>query len=64
MSFYFTVPTWRNLRYGVVIATEALLAFSGARIHSNNTAGMIAMIEALSFLGLRGLVARDVDSFL
>ena len=48
--------------FGLVITTEAHLAFSGARTHSNNTAEMTAMIEALSFLGPRGPVARDMDS--
>ena len=48
--------------FGPVITTEAHPAFSGARTHSNNTAEMSAMIEALSFLGPRGPVARDVDS--
>ena len=37
--------------FGPVISNEAHLAFSGARTHSNNTAEMTAMIEALSFLG-------------
>ena len=41
---------------------EAHLAFSGARAHSNNTAEMTAMIEALSFLGPHGPVARDEQS--
>ena len=45
-----------------VVTTETHLAFSGARTHSNNTAGMTAMIEALSFLGPHGLVARDEQS--
>ena len=44
--------------FGPVITTEAHLAFSGARTHSNNTAETTAMIEALSFLGPRGPVAR------
>ena len=35
---------------------------SGARTHSNNTAEMTAMIEALSFLGPHGPVARGVES--
>ena len=46
--------------FAPVVTTEAHLAFSGARTHSNNTAEMTAMIEALSFLGPRGLVARDM----
>ena len=48
-------------RINVMFGPEAHLAFSGARIHSNNTAEMTAMIEALSFLGLHGPVALDVD---
>ena len=48
--------------FGPVVSTEAHLAFSGARTHSNNTAEMTAMIEALSFLGPRGPVARDEQS--
>ena len=38
------------------------LGFCLCRTHSNNTAEMIAMIEALSFLGLRGLVTHDEQS--
>ena len=45
--------------FGPVVTTEAHLAFSGARTHTNNTAEMIAMVEALSFLGPLGPVARD-----
>ena len=48
--------------FGPVITTEAHLAFSGARRHSKNTAEMTAMIEALSFLGLRGPVTHDEGS--
>ena len=48
--------------FGPVITAEAHLAFSGARTHSNNIAEMSAMIEALSFLGPRGPVARDANS--
>ena len=48
--------------FGPVITTEAHPAFSDARTHSNNTADLTAMIEALSFLGPRGPVARDMDS--
>ena len=44
---------------GPVVTTETHLAFSGARTHSNNTAEMTAMIEALSFLGPRGPVTHD-----
>ena len=48
--------------FGPVIIAEAHLAFSGARTDSNNTAEMIALIEALSFLGPHGPVARDEQS--
>ena len=44
------------------ITTEAHFAFSGARIHSNNTVDMTAMIEALSFLGPRSPVTHDEQS--
>ena len=47
-----------------VITTEAHLAFSGARIHSNNTAEMTALIEALSFLGPRGPVTQSSRVFI
>ena len=45
-----------------LIITEAHLAFSGVRTHSNNTAEMTAMVEALSFLGPHGPVAGDEQS--
>ena len=48
--------------FGPVVTTEAHLAFSGARAHSNNTAEMTAMIEPLSFLGPHAPVARDEQS--
>ena len=48
--------------FGLVITTEAHLAFSCARTHSKNTAEMTAMIEALSFFWPRGPVARDMGS--
>ena len=48
--------------FGPVITNEAHLAFSGAIIHSNNTAEMTAMFEALSFLGPRGPVTHDEQS--
>ena len=38
-----------DVMFGLVVTTEAHFAFSGARTHSNNTAEMTAMIEALSF---------------
>ena len=40
-----------EIMFGPVVTTEAHLAFSGAKAHSNNTAEMTAMVEALSFLG-------------
>ena len=46
--------------FGPVVTTEAHLAFSRARIHSDNTAEMTAMIEALFFLGPHGPVTHDV----
>ena len=48
-----------DVLFGPVVNTEAHLAFSGARTHSNNTPEMTAMIEALSFLGP---VTRDEKS--
>ena len=48
--------------FGPVVTTEAHPAFSGARTHSNNTAEMTAMIEALYFLGPHGPVTRDEQS--
>ena len=50
--------------FAPVITTEAHLAFSGARTHSNNTAELTAMIEALAFLGLRGPVTPGEQSCL
>ena len=51
-----------DVMFGLAITTEAHLAFAGARTHSNNTAEMSAMIEALPFLGPLGPVARDANS--
>ena len=51
-----------DIMFGPVVTTEAHLAFSGARTHSNNTAEMTAMIEALSFLGPHGPVTGDEQS--
>ena len=51
-----------DVMFGSVVTTEAHLAFSGARTQSNNTAEMTAMIEALSYLGPHGPVARDEQS--
>ena len=48
----------KDIMFGPVIATEAHLAFAGARDHSNNAAEMSAMIEAFSF-GFHGPIARD-----
>ena len=55
-------PHGRNVMFGPVITAEAHLAFAGARTHSSNTAEMSAMVEALSFLGPHGPVARDRNS--
>ena len=51
-----------DVMFGPVVTTEAHLAFSGAKTQSNNTAEMTVMIEALSFLGPHGPVARDEQS--
>ena len=51
-----------DVMFGPVVNTEAHPAVSGARTHSNNTAVMTAMIEALSFLGHHGFVVRDKQS--
>ena len=51
-----------NVMFGPVVTTEAHLAFSGVRTHSNDIAEMTAMIEALSFLGAHGPVAGDEQS--
>ena len=51
-----------DVMFGPVVTAEAHLAFSGARTHSNNTAEMTAMIEALFFLGPHGPVTRDEQS--
>ena len=48
--------------FGPVVTTEAHLACSGGGTHTNNTAEMTAMIEALSLLGPHGPVARDEQS--
>ena len=48
--------------FGPVVTTEAHLAYAGARVHANSTAEMSAIVEALSFLGLRGPVASDACS--
>ena len=50
------------IMFGPVVTTKAHLAVAGARTHSNNTAEMSAMIEALSFLGPLCPVARDANS--
>ena len=41
-----------DVMFGPVVTTEAQLAFSGARIHSNNTAEMTALIKHCLFLVL------------
>ena len=63
MGCNFPIPHGRiDVMFGPLVTTEAHLAFSGARIHSNNTSELTAMIEALSFLGPRGPVTRDEQS--
>ena len=52
------------IMFGPVITTEARRAFSGARTHSNNTAELTAMFEALAFLGPRGPVTPDERSYI
>ena len=42
--------------FGPVVTTEAHMAFSGARTHSNNTCEITAMIVAFSFFGSRSPV--------
>ena len=64
-SKYPFLPNERSITrvmFGRVVTTEAHLAFTGARTHANNTAEMTAKIEALSFLGPHGPVARDEQS--
>ena len=51
-----------DVMFGPVVTTEAHPAFLGARAHSNNTAEMTAVIEALYFLGPRGSVARNEEA--
>ena len=53
-----------DVMFDPVVTTEAHLAFSGVRTHSNNTAEMTAMIEALAFFGPRGPVTPDEQSCL
>ena len=42
--------------FGLVITTEAHLAYAVSRIHSNNTAELSSIVDALSFLGPHGLL--------
>ena len=44
------------------LSRQKHISHTQARIHSNNTAEMSAIIEALSFLGPHGPVARDAHS--
>ena len=48
-----------KIMFGPVITTEAHLAHAGAILHSNNTAELWNVVEALSFLGPHGPVAPD-----
>ena len=49
---------WMYVMFGPVVTTEAHLAYAGARIHTNSTAELSSIIEALSFLGPAGPVTR------
>ena len=51
-----------SVMFRLVVTTEVHLAFAGARVHSNKTAEMSAIVEALSFSGPHGRVARDACS--
>ena len=53
---------WTDVTFWPVITKEAHLALAGAKVHSKNTAEMSAIVEALSFLGPHGPVARDAHS--
>ena len=48
--------------FGPVVTIEAHPTYSGARIHSNDTAEMSATIDALSFLGRQGPLTHDEQS--
>ena len=48
--------------FGAIVTTESDLVFTGARRHSNSTAEMTTMIEALSYFGLYGFLARVEQS--
>ena len=48
--------------FGPVVTTEARIAFAGARVHPNSTTERSAIVEAPSFLGPHGPVARDANS--
>ena len=50
--------------FGLVITTEAHLAYAGARIHSNNTAELSSIVEALSFPWAPWPLARDSHSYI
>ena len=51
------------ITFGPVITTEAFYAYAGARLHSNDTSELSSIIEAFSFLGPNGPVARDSHAF-
>ena len=51
-----------EVMFGPVVTTEAHLAFSGTRTHSNNSAVMTATIEALSFFVLHGRFGLNEQS--
>ena len=64
MACYRTIPPWKNRHYVLLRSSppRLIFLFAGVRTHSNNTAEMTAMIEARSFLGPRGPVARDANA--
>ena len=51
-------PMEKLFMFGPVKTTETHLAYGGTRLHINNTAELSSTIEALSFLGPSGPVAR------
>ena len=51
-----------GLSFGPVITTDHL-SVAGARVHSNNTAEELSIVEAISFLERHGPFARDVLAF-
>ena len=50
------------IMFGLVVTTEAHLAYAGDRIHSNNTTEISSIVEALSFLVLHGCPGLTGDN--